>query len=177
METSKKFQISFQGSNRGIFMKNTPNNNFLTVQLIYTLNIPIGSAQQVDNSETSKIPKFDCRGSIGKFHEKIPQTITFQLFNLFPQTVYRSIQVDKRRTWNHQTCFKFHSRGATGEFSQKNAPSITFQPFNQLLSQTFGRLFQIDKCPRKSYLLITICIESAKQQILMAKNFSVYSQL
>ena len=43
-------------------MKNTPINNFLAVLLIYTMNIPIGSAQQVENSETSKIPKIDCRG-------------------------------------------------------------------------------------------------------------------
>ena len=113
----KKFSNFILVEHPGIFMKNTSNSNFLAVLLIYTMNIPIGSAQQVDNSETSKIPKFDCRGSIGKFHEKIPQTITFQLFNRFPQTVYRSIQVDKRRTWNHQTCFKSHSRGATGEFS------------------------------------------------------------
>ena len=81
------------------------------------MNIPIGSAQQVENSEASKIPKFDSRDQSRKFHEKIPKTITFQLFNRFPQTVYRSIQVDKRRTWNYQTCFKSHSRGATGEFS------------------------------------------------------------
>ena len=78
----------------GIFMKDTSNSNFLAVLLIYTMNIPICSAQQVDNSETSKIPKFDFRGSIGKFHEKIPQTVTFQLFSRFPQTVYRSIQLD-----------------------------------------------------------------------------------
>ena len=79
-------------------MKNTPNNNFLTVQLIYTMNIPIGSAQQVENSETSKIPKFDSRGSVGgNFTKKIPQTITFQLFNRFSLAIYRSIQLDKRK--------------------------------------------------------------------------------
>ena len=50
----------------GIFIKNTPNNNFLAVLLIYTMNIPIGSAQQVENSDTSKILKFDSRGSIGE---------------------------------------------------------------------------------------------------------------
>ena len=51
-------------------MKNTPISNFLAVQLIYTMNIPIGSAQQVENSETSKIPKIDCRGSIGEISWK-----------------------------------------------------------------------------------------------------------
>ena len=51
-------------------MKNTPNGNFLTVQFIYTMNIPIGSAQQVDNSETSKISKFDSRGSVGEISWK-----------------------------------------------------------------------------------------------------------
>ena len=113
----KKVSNFILGEHPGIFMKNTSNNNFLTVQLIYTMNIPIGSAQQVENSETSKIPNLILGDQLGKFHEKIPQTITFQLFNRFPQTVYRSIQVDKRRTWNYQTCFKSHSRGATGEFS------------------------------------------------------------
>ena len=55
-------------------MKNTSNSNFLAVLLIYTMNIPIGSAQQVDNSETSKIPKFDSIGDqLGKFHEKYPK--------------------------------------------------------------------------------------------------------
>ena len=47
----------------GNFHEKYPNSNFLTVQLIYTMNIPIGSAQQVDNAETSKIPKFDSRDS------------------------------------------------------------------------------------------------------------------
>ena len=51
-------------------MKNTPDNNFLTVQLIYTMNLPIGSAQQVENSETSMIPKFDSRGSVGEISWK-----------------------------------------------------------------------------------------------------------
>ena len=63
-------------------MKNTPNGNFLTVQLIYTMNIPIGSAQQVDNSETSKIPKFDSRGSVGEISWKSTPNNNFSTIQL-----------------------------------------------------------------------------------------------
>ena len=52
METSKLFQMSLQGSKRGIFMKNTPNNNFLTVQPISTNNMLIDSDQQVEKAES-----------------------------------------------------------------------------------------------------------------------------
>ena len=65
VKTSKTHNFIL-GEHPGNFHQNTPNSNFLTVQLIYTMNIPIGSAQQVENYETSKIPKFDSRGSIGE---------------------------------------------------------------------------------------------------------------
>ena len=83
------------------------------------MNKPIGSAQEVENSDTSKIPKFYSRDQLAKFHKKIPQTLTFQLFNRFPQTVYRSIQVDKRRTWNYQTYFKSILGVQPGNFHRK----------------------------------------------------------
>ena len=51
-------------------MKNTSNSNFLAVLLIYSMNIPIGSAQQAENSETSNIPKIDFMGSIGEISWK-----------------------------------------------------------------------------------------------------------
>jgi hypothetical protein len=44
--------MSLQGSKRGIFMKNTPNNNFLTVQPISTNNMLIDSDQQVEKAES-----------------------------------------------------------------------------------------------------------------------------
>jgi hypothetical protein len=46
METPKAFHGSLQESNREIFMKKYTNQNFLTIQVILTNNIPINSVQQ-----------------------------------------------------------------------------------------------------------------------------------
>jgi hypothetical protein len=47
--------FTFQsGGATGDFSKNTPNNNYLPVQLIFTNSAPIDSARQAEECETSK---------------------------------------------------------------------------------------------------------------------------
>ena len=81
-----------------------------------------------NKTEQSKTQNFILGEHPGNFHEKIPPTTTFYRFNRFSLSAYRSIQLDKRKKWEHEKGLKFHSGGATGEFSLKNTPHnlITF---------------------------------------------------
>jgi hypothetical protein len=71
----KLLKISFKGSNRGIFEKETLN-NFLTVQPIFTSNLLIDSARQVEDSRLcshQRCSEFHSTGATGEFHQKNPQ--------------------------------------------------------------------------------------------------------
>ena len=106
MEISKMIQILFWGSNRGISIKNTPSNNFSTIQPIFKNRIPIDSAWQARHFKNIKILKILFLGSTrGIFRKNLPPTITFQPFNRFSLSKYRSIQLNKRK--NMATSKKF----------------------------------------------------------------------
>jgi hypothetical protein len=119
------FQISL-GGNRDIFIKTTLINNFLTVQPILTNNIPIMSAQHVDENVSLKICKFHSRGAIREFSENVIPLITFKPFNRFLLAACRSIRSDKWKTIKHRICFIFQFKGATRKFSSKNTPNNNF---------------------------------------------------
>jgi hypothetical protein len=115
----------------------------------------------------------------GNLHEKIPRTITFKPFTQFQQTDYQLIQLNKWK--NVETSRRFQIsfyRSNWQLFIQKIHLKITFKPLN-LLVKTLCQLIKHEKCqPQISHLIPFLwLLELAKQQILLAKNFSVYSQL
>jgi hypothetical protein len=61
----------------------------------------VDSAQQIEKLITSVISIFHSREQPGKVHmQKLPSTESVQLFNRLLQTVYRSIQLDKKKIKN-----------------------------------------------------------------------------
>ena len=90
------------------------------------MNIPISKAEQVENSETSKIPKFESRGSIGEISWK--NTPNNNLSTMQPIST-DSIPIDSaqqaEQNWDIKNS-KFHSRGHPGNFHEKITPKKTF---------------------------------------------------
>ena len=58
--------------------------------------------------------------------KKIPQTITFQLFNRFSQVVYQSIQLNMRNKAKTSKTQNFILGEHPGNFHEKIPPTITF---------------------------------------------------
>jgi hypothetical protein len=125
-----------------------PNSNFLTVWLISTNKI----STSVNIWKPIKCFEFHSRGATRNFHEKIPQALTFQSFNRFPETTYRSTQLTSGRI-----NFKSHS----GE-----------QPGNRLTDfyNQHTDWFRLTREKSRTIKKVTNSILREQQGILFVKN-------